>query len=153
MEDLERKSTDPASSTVTRNKAAAELAQLKQENPLPLRRAKITQEAALRKVEKERKAAEAATAAATAAAETAAEKARDADAKAAEAEATRVELEEQTAKVEAAVVETEEKYREASEYLEELKKKGGVAFGAIWWMERELKEAQKYMPKKKQTQT
>ncbi len=40
-----------------------ELAQLKQEDPLPLRKAKVTQEAALRKVEKERKAAEAATAA------------------------------------------------------------------------------------------
>lgn len=36
---------------------------MKQEDPLPLRRAKVTQEAALRKVEKERKAAEAATAA------------------------------------------------------------------------------------------
>jgi hypothetical protein len=40
---------------VQRNKAANELAQLKGEDPLPLRKAKITQEAALRKVEKERK--------------------------------------------------------------------------------------------------
>jgi hypothetical protein len=36
-----------------RNKAANELAQLKAENPMPLRKAKITQEAALRKVEKQ----------------------------------------------------------------------------------------------------
>jgi hypothetical protein len=43
---------------VARNKAAAELAQVKNENPLPLRRAKITQDAALRKVEKDGKAAE-----------------------------------------------------------------------------------------------
>jgi hypothetical protein len=62
MKTLEQKSTDPSGGTVSKSKAAAELAQLKQENPLPLRKAKITQEAALRKVEKERKAQEAATA-------------------------------------------------------------------------------------------
>ena len=39
-------------------KAKNELAQLKGEDPLPLRRAKITQEAALRKVQKQRKLAE-----------------------------------------------------------------------------------------------
>ena len=39
-------------------KAKNELAQLKGEDPLPLRRAKITQEAALRKVQKQRKVAE-----------------------------------------------------------------------------------------------
>ncbi len=60
-------------------------------------------------------------------------------------------MEEQTRQVEAAVRETEDRFREAQAFLEEVKKKGGVAHGAIWWMERELKEAQKYMPKKKQT--
>jgi len=34
--------------------------------------------------------------------------------------------------------------------LEEVKKKGGVAYGAIWWMERELKEKEKYLPQRKQ---
>ncbi len=53
--------------------------------------------------------------------------------------------------MEAAVRETEARFQEAQDFLEEVKKKGGVAHGAIWWMERELKEAQKYMPKKKQT--
>jgi chromosome segregation ATPase len=62
LQTLENKSKDPNVSMVNRNKASVELAQLKQENPLPLRKAKITQEAALRKVEKERKAAEVATA-------------------------------------------------------------------------------------------
>ncbi len=38
-----------------RNRAKAELEQLKAEDPLPLRRAKITQEAARRKVEKVQK--------------------------------------------------------------------------------------------------
>eukprot|EP00339_Tiarina_fusa_P006364 CAMPEP_0117035314 /NCGR_PEP_ID=MMETSP0472-20121206/25091_1 /TAXON_ID=693140 ORGANISM="Tiarina fusus, Strain LIS" /NCGR_SAMPLE_ID=MMETSP0472 /ASSEMBLY_ACC=CAM_ASM_000603 /LENGTH=269 /DNA_ID=CAMNT_0004744753 /DNA_START=14 /DNA_END=820 /DNA_ORIENTATION=+ len=43
---------------VSRNKAKAELAQLKAEDPLPLRRAKITTEAAIKKSEKTKKAAE-----------------------------------------------------------------------------------------------
>jgi len=55
IKNFEAKSTDQSASLVSRNKAANELAQLKQENPLPLRKAKITQEAALRRVEKERK--------------------------------------------------------------------------------------------------
>jgi len=98
---LEAKSKDTSGSMVVRNKAAAELSQLKAEDPLPLRKAKITQEAALRKVEKERRV-------------------------------------------------TEDKLAEAQAYLEEVKKKGDVANGDIWWMERELKEAQKYLPQKKQ---
>jgi hypothetical protein len=55
---LEARSTDPAVSLVQRNKAGAELAQMKQEDPMPLRKAKISQEACLRRVEKERKATE-----------------------------------------------------------------------------------------------
>jgi len=102
---------------------------LKGENPLPLRKAKITQEAALRKCEKERKAAQAALA---------------------ELQVKTAEAEEKTRNVEAAVRETEAKFQEARDFLEEVKAKGGAALGAIWWMERELKEAQKYLPKKKQ---
>jgi len=106
---LERKSTDTASSVVSRNKAANELAQLKSENPMPLRKAKITQEAALRKVEKERKAAEQAT------------------------------------------LNAEQKVSQAEQYLEEVKQRGGGdALGAIWWMQRDLKEAQRFLPQKKQ---
>ena len=55
----EEKSTNPDLGVVKRNRAAAELAQLKAEDPLPLRRAKITQEASLRKVGKEKKKVEA----------------------------------------------------------------------------------------------
>ena len=76
---LENKSKDSGASVVARNKAANELAQLKGEDPLPLRKAKISQEASLRKVEKERKAAEAATANAEG-------KARDAEQKQKESE-------------------------------------------------------------------
>merc|ERR1712137_1295961 len=46
---------------VSRNKAKAELSQLLAEDPLPLRRAKITQEAAVKKAEKTRAPFEAAT--------------------------------------------------------------------------------------------
>jgi len=114
IETLEAKSSDPAASTVSKNKAAAELSQLKAENPLPLRKAKITQDAALRKVEKVRKAAETA----------------------------RIALEQK-------VKETETASSEAEAYLEELKKNPANPYGSLWWMERELKEAQKYLPSKK----
>jgi len=133
------------------------LAQLKGEDPLPLRKAKISQEAILRKVEKERKLASSATTLAEISHQKAVALAKDAEQKnleaenaAIEAEAKSAELEEQTKRVEAAVVETDERVREAIDYLESVKSKGGVARGAIWWMERELKEAQKYLPKKKQ---
>jgi len=119
---LEKKSSDPSGTTVSKSKAAAELAQLKSENPLPLRKAKITQEAALRKVEKERKAAEAAVVA-THQAKTNTEK---------------------------TLKETEAKFAEAQKYLEEVKARGGVPYGSMWWMEREMKEMQKYLPQKKQ---
>lgn len=39
IQNLEGKATDPNASTVQKNKAAAELAQLKQEDPMPLRKA------------------------------------------------------------------------------------------------------------------
>ncbi|PRP82283.1 hypothetical protein PROFUN_06295 [Planoprotostelium fungivorum] len=119
---LETKSKDTSVGLVTRNKAAAELSQVKSEDPLPLRKAKISQEAALRKVEKERKASEAATVAA----------------------------EEKTKQVAQAVKETEAKLQAAEDYLTEVKRKGGVAQGAIFWMEREIAEAKKYLPKRKQ---
>lgn len=114
-ETLKAKSEDAAASTVARNKAANELAQLLGEDPLPLRKAKLTQEAALRKVEKERKSAEIAT----------------------------LNLEQKVRDLEA-------RFQDAQTFLIELQQKGGSAQGAIWWLNRELKEAQKYLPKKKQ---
>jgi len=111
---LTAKSEDSNASTVAKSKASAELAQLKAEDPLPLRKAKISQEAGLRKVEKERKALEVA----------------------------RADLEKK-------VAETEKAAAEAEEYLDNLKKQPANPFGAIWWLERELAEAQKYLPKKK----
>jgi DNA repair exonuclease SbcCD ATPase subunit len=55
--ELTRKSEDESVSMVNRNKAKAELAQHLASDPLPLRKAKINQEAAVRKAEKATKAA------------------------------------------------------------------------------------------------
>jgi len=115
---------------VQKNKAANELAQLKGEDPLPLRKAKITQESAVRKAEKTRKEAEQATA---------------------QAKARTLEAEEKTRQVELAVQESNKRVQEALDFLDEVKAKGGSSAGAIWFMQRELKEAQKYLPKSKQT--
>jgi len=66
------------------------------------------------------------------------------------AEEARAAAEEQTRKVEAAVADTERKAKEADDYLEELKRAPTAAHGAIWWMQREVQEAKKYMPRSKQ---
>jgi len=62
VQKLETRTNDASLSTVQKSKAANELAQLKGEDPLPLRKAKITQEAALRKVQKQKQQVEAAIA-------------------------------------------------------------------------------------------
>jgi len=128
LADLDRKSKDASASQVNRSKAAAELAQLKQENPMPLRKAKITQEAALRKVEKQRKETEAAKEAARAA---------------------RMDLEKKEVELSKAEEAARARLQEAEEFLNDVKKKGGNAEGAIWWLSRELTEKKKYLPKAK----
>jgi len=117
-ESLEKTKNDMSIGVVKRNKAANELDQLLSEDPLPLRKAKINQEATLRKMEKAAKPFNEASAKATAAKEVA----------------------------EAAVAEAEKMLQAAVDSLNEAKKKGGVAHGAIWWMERALEEKRKYMP-------
>jgi DNA repair exonuclease SbcCD ATPase subunit len=117
--DLQKKSEEGGA--VSRNKAKAELAAHLSEDPLPLRKAKITLEAADRKAAKTLKAA------------TEAREKADAAAIAAEK----------------AVEETQAKLREAEAYLEEVKQAGGDAMGALWWMSRELEEKKKYLPSSK----
>jgi predicted nucleic acid-binding Zn-ribbon protein len=99
IKELEAKSQ--TGGVVSRNKAANELAQMKAEDPLPLRKAKITNDAAVRRVEK------------------------------AEAELLL-------------------KMEEATEQLRKIKQSGGASNGQLWWMERELFEADKYLPSSKQ---
>jgi len=87
-------------------RAKNELAQHLAEDPLPLRKAKLTTEAATKKAEKARKAAE----------------------DAAEAAA--------------------KKLQEAEEYLNEVKARaGGETRGTYWWLDREIQERKKFMPK------
>jgi len=92
-DDLTRKSGDESSSMVARNKAKNELAQHLAEDPLPLRKAKLTSEAAFKKAEKA--------------------------------------------------------LQDAQNYLDEVKKNATGGKGALWWIERELEEAKKYMPQSK----
>jgi len=126
--DLEAKSKDASLSQVNRSKAAAEWASAKQEDPQPLTKARLTQDAKIRKVEKQRKTTEEAKEAATRA---------------------REELEKQKANLEKAENDARKKLAEAEEFLEAEKKKGGSANGALWWMSRELTEQKKFLPKSK----
>jgi len=126
---LEKTKSDTTIGVVKRNKAANELDQLLSEDPLPLRKAKINQGAAVKKCERATKAAEAAAQ------------------KAAEAEAAAVAAENEA---QAAADAAEKKLQEALDFLEEEKQKGGVAQGDIWWMQREITEKKKYLPASKQ---
>jgi len=135
-EELKRKSQEGG--VVQQNKAKNELAQHLAEDPLPLRKAKITLEAALKKAEKARAPFEAATREAEAA---------RAAASAAAAEAAKALKKAATAKAaaEAALEEARRRLEEAEAYLEEAKKR--LPEGQIWWLERELQEKRKYLPK------
>jgi len=124
--ELEQKSQ--TGGVVSKNKAANELAQLLAEDPLPLRRAKITQEAAVKKAERAIKIAADAVVTAAAAVEA--------------ASAARVEAEK-------AVDDAVKRVEEAEAYLVEVKSKPGSAAGALWWIDRELHEQKKYLPTSK----
>jgi len=164
-QDLTRKSEEGG--VVSRNKAKAELAQHLAEDPLPLRRAKITAEAAVKKAERATQAAADARAKAEADARAASEArvaaeadaraasqdraAAEADARAAsqartEAQRARQASEDAKAAAEAALEEASRRVEEAEAYLTELKSKSGNGKGSLWWIERELKEAKAYLP-------
>jgi len=144
---LEGKATDPNLSGMKQNLEKNELAQLREKDPLPLRKAKITQGAALKAVERERKQSEAATEKAQHDAQAAEAARKEADQKVVDAQRAREQAEEQARAIEAAVADTIEKFKAAQAYLEEMKKKSGSRQGALWWLSRDLAEAGKYMPK------
>jgi len=135
-QELERKSEDNNLGVVQRNKAKNELAQHLSEDPLPLRRAKLTTEAATKKAEKARLAAE--------------EAQRRSEQAAVEAKKAQHAAEEATEVAREKAQEMEQKFAEAEAFLEEVKSRPGGGQGAIWWIGRELAEAKKYMPKRKQ---
>lgn len=138
-ETLETTGSDMSIGIVKRNTAKQELAQLKASDPMPLQRAKITQEAALRKQARATKSAAAARVAASGARSTA-EKSRE-EAQAAEA------LAEKAAEDAIAAVATSIKaFNDALAFLEKTKLEcQGSGQGKLWWMGRELEEAKKYM--------
>jgi len=138
--DLQKKSAE--GSVVAQNKAKNELAQHLASDPLPLRKAKITQEAAVKKAERAIKAAADARVAAEAAI-VEAEKATAAAGRAREAS------EQAKRDAEAAVEAMLVKVDEAEAFLNAVKAKPGKAMGSIWFMERELHEKKKYMPERK----
>jgi len=113
---------------VQQNKAKNELAQHLAEDPLPLRKAKITLEAARKKAERARAPFEAAT--------------RRAEDAARRAKAAR-------AAAEQALDDASRRVEEAEAYMEEVKNKPGTPHGAIWWLERQLQEQKKYLPSSK----
>jgi len=152
--DLTRKSEEGG--VVSRNKAKNELAQHLSEDPLPLRRAKITAEAAVKKADRTRQAAAEARQAAEASAAKASEARHAAEESAREATAARHHAEESArhaeaakAAAEAAVEEARRRLAEAEAYLQEVKSRPGSAHGALWWIERELTEAKAYLPESK----
>lgn len=108
---------------VKRGRAFQEFKQLEGEDPLPLRKAKIEQKAKVRKMKRLTKACAKAQKRADKAAENAA----------------------------AAVKEARDALEAAEQFVSEVKAscKGGTNDGILWWMDRELVEARKYLPKGK----
>eukprot|EP00028_Trichosphaerium_sp_Am-I-7-wt_P002856 CAMPEP_0168535982 /NCGR_PEP_ID=MMETSP0405-20121227/19182_1 /TAXON_ID=498012 /ORGANISM="Trichosphaerium sp, Strain Am-I-7 wt" /LENGTH=443 /DNA_ID=CAMNT_0008563709 /DNA_START=23 /DNA_END=1354 /DNA_ORIENTATION=- len=188
-EDLKKRSEQGG--VVTRNKAKAELEIHLAEDPLPLRTAKITQEAATRKAEKARKiadeyhaaavekrkaadedhaaaakareaadyaaseatasreASEAAAAAASQARQEADDAKKEADEAHAAAAAARAAGAAARAEADSALDDAQAKVAIVEEQIVEAKKNAGPGKGLVWWIERELHEAKKYMPLKK----
>lgn len=124
LEKYQKVIDDPAAGAVKKGRAVSEKEQCLSEDPLPLRKAKITQGAALKRVQKARKVAEQETAKSAAAAVAAAQAREEAD---------------------AAKIVADTALAEAMAQLDDIKKKGGTPLGQIWWMERELAEKQKFM--------
>jgi len=140
---LAARKEDESLGIVSRNKASNELDQLLAEDPLPLRRAKITQEAALRKVQKERKVAEEKTAVAQAKRDELVKKEK-------ELAAAKAALEEAVAQLEAAYDDLQQQMAIAEQKLEAAKEKGGIPLGQMWMMDRDLFEADRRLPSRRQ---
>jgi len=162
---------DESLGVVQKNKAKNELAQHQSEDPLPLRQAKITQTAATKRAERARIAADSAHADAENARKEAEKAQHDAEHAAEQAEHDKKEAERSQqeadhaahlaheAKLEAERLEEEakrtadeceNKFNEAQRYLDDVKSRPGNFQGSLWWIDRDLKEARKYMPKRKQ---
>jgi len=110
----DRIANDDTLGIVKRNRAKAEKAQLESQDPMPLRTAKIHQEATTRKLTKALNKAGMAESAAH-----------------------------------AASVNAQNAFADAETALNDAVNSGGSAEGALWWLDRELEEARKRMPRHK----
>jgi len=141
--ELQSRSEDPNLGVVQKNKAVNELAQLKSQDPLPLRQAKLTTEAAERKADKAR--------APFKEAREIAEVARaEADRTAKQAEKTRKQAEAARAESDERVEECYVLMQEAEAKLRDVMSRPSVPHGQVWWLEHELEEAKKFLPKRRQ---
>lgn len=146
---LEGAVADPGTGVVARGRAANQLHSLRNEDPLPLRKLRLTQEAALRALAKREAVAKAA--ADEAAAETALYQAKldELAAKTAEGERREAELAAAVAELEATYAEMMDRMQEAEAAIVALKK-DKCGLGAVWWLERELFEADESLPRSRQ---
>lgn len=147
---LEAAKDDPNSGAVARGKAASMLSSLLNEDPLPLRKAKISQEAALRRVEKEQKTAMLKTIEAEAQTERCKQKIVELHEKEAELERSKAALDQAIEQLELSYTELSTRMAEAQVVIAELKNRGTSGMGALWWMERSLYEADEALPQMKQ---
>jgi len=114
---------DDSLGTVKRGKAFQQMKKVEGEDPLPLRKAKLEQQAKVRKAKRASKIAAKRAKKATEAAEKAA----------------------------AAATQAEAAFEEASATVQKLASSlGGAGEGTLWWMDRELEEAAQFLPKSKQ---
>ena len=142
MARLDALSQDQSVGIVKRNMAVQQLAALKNEDSLPLQKAKLTQEAVVRKLKKATDAAAEKTAVAKAAADAATESRIAAEGKRAEAEA-------QKAKTQQAIEKVQADLKDAEEELEKLKKNSNSApQGFMWITARDLEEKKKSLPQR-----
>lgn len=137
---------DSDASVVKKGRAKQDMEAVLAEDPLPLRKAKITQGAALKKVTKARKIAEQETAKSAAAKRASDDAAAAAAAAKVAAEEAAVAAAEAKTQADAAKVAAEEALAAAEQALQDLRSKGtGNPMGRLWWMERVLAEKKKFM--------
>lgn len=141
-DDLERIAADDNLGIVKRNRAKAELAMLLSEDPLPLRAARIKQEAALRKLTKATETA----GQAAAASEMAMNKAKEARTAAHAAKEIALAA---AREAEARIPLARKALDEVQEVLENFSKNRRAGKGTIFYINRELKEAAKFLPRRK----
>lgn len=142
MQELKSKATNESLGIVQRNRAKAECAALQTKDPLPLRKARIENEHAIKKLKKVTERSNVSLKMAQESQQKAvasAKKARDAQDLAMVA----------STEAEYAIPIAQDKLDDCKVLLEELISKQANCFGTIFYIDRELKEASKFLPRQK----